>query len=204
MPTVAPPGGCKGLGWRVALQGRAPGWTPRLAPRQDCFQIRLVGMEERKGRKGTSLTPAGPHRGLAGAEGVPFLRGSSDRSSFSDRNFLLGRRPRRHQQDPYGALLGWEMCPFFLLASNGRRDLDIWCLLLGFSWWWVDSLEVWWKMEMWRFHPLARLEGGPLVTKRSHLGGSPYGGVNFSGFDSICVNIDWSGSKWNLHTWHRV
>ena len=46
-----------------------------------------------------------------------------------------------------------------------------------------------------RFHPLARLEGGPLVTKRSHLGGSPYGGVNFSGFDSICVNIDWSGSK---------
>ena len=72
VPTVAPRGGCKGLGWRVALQGRAPGWTPRLAPRQDCFQIRLVGMEERKGRKGTSLTPAGPHRGLAGAEGSPF------------------------------------------------------------------------------------------------------------------------------------
>ena len=116
------------MGGIVALQGRAPGWTLRLAPRGVSFiAIRLVGIRSQKEERAHLSPPAGPYRALAGAEGVPFLRGSSDRSSFSDRNFLLGRRPPRHQQDPYGALLGREMCPFFLLASNGRRDLDIRC-----------------------------------------------------------------------------
>ena len=38
------------------------------------------GNSEGIGRKGTSLASAGPLEGLAGAESVPFLVGSSDRS----------------------------------------------------------------------------------------------------------------------------
>ena len=160
--------------------------------------------QERKRRKGASLAPAGPRKGPAGAEGVPFPAGSSGRNWISDLSFQPERRRSQHQQDPSEALLGREMRPFFSFSTRGGapawRESSSWLLLL------VSG-------------PLSGLARrcDPCIASSRLTGKGPThqqeeparrlsrcGCVNVMSYDSIYVNIGQCEAKGNLRVWHRV